>query len=130
MKRSGNGTFHHVSHEDLDRSGLGVLRSGATGGRRGSIGLRAAVLGIPPEVRHAQPNRAITPARALLPVAPTAGYLGRVSPTRDLDERVDIEGEPDAVLRALLAVARREPVASPPPPETGDEAIRRMLDPP
>jgi hypothetical protein len=53
-----------------------------------------------------------------------------VSPTRDLDERLDIEGEPDAVLRALLAVARREPVASPPLPETGDEAIRRMLDSP
>ena len=121
MKRSVNGTFHHVSHEDLDRSGLRVLRSGATGGRRGSIGLRAAVLGIPPEARHAQPHRAITSSRA---------YPGRVSPTRDLDERLDIEGEPDAVLRALLAVARRDPVASPPLPETGDEAIQRMLDSP
>ena len=40
------------------------------------------------------------------------------------------EGEPDAVLRALLAVARRDPVASPPLPETGDEAIQRMLDSP
>ena len=79
------------------------------------------MLGIPPEARHAQPHRAITSSRA---------YPGRVSPTRDLDERLDIEGEPDAVLRALLAVARRDPVASPPLPETGDEAIQRMLDSP
>jgi hypothetical protein len=53
-----------------------------------------------------------------------------VSPTRDLDERLDIEGEPDAVLRALLAVARGQSVASPSLPETGDEAIQRMLDSP
>jgi hypothetical protein len=62
--------------------------------------------------------------------ASTAAYPGRVGPTRDMDERLNIEGEPEAVLRALLAGGRRAPVASPPPPETGDEAIQRMLDSP
>jgi hypothetical protein len=49
---------------------------------------------------------------------------------RDMDERLDIEGEPEAVLRALLAIEPREPVESVPPPDTGDEAIERMLDSP
>jgi hypothetical protein len=118
MKRSLNGTFHHVSREHLDRSAFRVLRSARE--RRvvgGSIGLRAAVLGIPPEARHAQPHRA-------------AAYPGGVDPTRDMDQRLNIEGDPEAVLRALLAIATREPVEAAVPPETGDEAIQRLLDSP
>ena len=44
-----------------------------------------------------------------------------------MDARLDIEGEPEAVLRALLAIGPQEPVGSALPPETGDEAIERML---
>jgi hypothetical protein len=53
-----------------------------------------------------------------------------MDPVRDMDERLVVEGEPEAVLRALLAIGPREPVESAPPPVTGDEAIQRMLDSP
>ena len=48
-----------------------------------------------------------------------------MDPIRDMDERLNIEGDPEAVLRALLAVEPCEPES---PPETGDEAIDRLLD--
>lgn len=42
-----------------------------------------------------------------------------------MDEPLNIEGDPEAVLRALLAIEPCDPIA---PPETGDEAIQRLLE--
>jgi hypothetical protein len=48
-----------------------------------------------------------------------------VEPKRDMDERLNIEGDPADVLRALLACEPEQPQQ---PPETGDEAIQRLID--
>jgi len=50
-------------------------------------------------------------------------------PVRDMDERLNIEGEPADVLRALFAIDPCD-VEAPNPlaPKTGDEAIDRLLD--
>ena len=48
-----------------------------------------------------------------------------MDPKRDMDEPLNIEGDPEAVLRALLAIKACEPEQ---PPETGDEAIDRLLN--
>ncbi len=49
-------------------------------------------------------------------------------PKRDMDERLNIEGEPADVLRALLSIPPEcdEP-ATPWEPATGDEAIEHLL---
>ncbi len=44
-----------------------------------------------------------------------------------MDERLNIEGDPGDVLRALLAIPCA-PAELVPMPETGDEAITRLLD--
>jgi hypothetical protein len=41
-------------------------------------------------------------------------------PLRDMDERLNVEGDPEAVMRAILAIPQCDPV---PEPASGDEAI-------
>jgi hypothetical protein len=48
-----------------------------------------------------------------------------MDPVRDMDELLNIEGDPEEVLGALLAIEPCEPIAE---PESGDEAITRLLD--
>jgi hypothetical protein len=46
-----------------------------------------------------------------------------------MDERLNIAGDPEAVLRALIAIPclTDQPILE---PETGDEAIQRLIDRP
>ncbi|MCU1465290.1 MAG: hypothetical protein JWM72_1218 [Actinomycetia bacterium] len=49
-------------------------------------------------------------------------------PIRDMDERLNIEGDAEEVLRALLGIQHCDPVPVEVEPETGDEAIQQLLD--
>jgi hypothetical protein len=53
-----------------------------------------------------------------------------VDPKRDMDERLNIEGDPADVIRALFAIRPDEtcePTEIIGDPESGDEAINRLL---
>jgi len=52
-------------------------------------------------------------------------FFSPMDPVRDLDELLNIEGDPEDVLRALLNV---EPCDTAGDPATGDEAIDRMIE--
>ena len=48
-----------------------------------------------------------------------------MDPIRDMDEPLNIEGDPEEVLRALFAIQPCEPEGD---PESGDDAIQRLID--
>lgn len=47
-----------------------------------------------------------------------------MDPIRDMDERLNIEGDPEDVLRALIGI---EPCDPEDDPTSGDDAIDRLL---
>ena len=70
---------------------------------------------------HVRPLRA---ARA----TPLRAYPWALDPKRDMDERLNIEGDPADVLRALFAIKPCDLPDSESDPQTADEAIQRLID--
>jgi hypothetical protein len=51
-----------------------------------------------------------------------------MAPKRDMDERLNIEGDPADVLRALFAIKACDLGEPEGDPQTADEAIQRLID--